>query len=106
MRHFFRQGIYLNDISLFISGVCDFTRQCDELKRFLKEQVPSANVICQKSNVRGSFEVKINDKLVHSKLQSIAFPVYEDVAENVKNCIEGKEMKTVREQKITDCCIS
>ena len=50
--------------------------------------------------------MKINDHLVHSKLQSIAFPVYEDVALNVKNCMEGKEMNKVREQKITDCCIS
>lgn len=50
--------------------------------------------------------MKINDQLVHSKLQTIAFPVFEDVAEQVKNCIEGKEVKVVREQKITDCCIS
>ena len=55
---------------------------------------------------RGSFEVKINDVLVHSKLQTIAFPVHEDIADNVKNCFEGKELRPVAQQKITDCCIS
>lgn len=86
--------------------MCDFTKQCDDLKKFLNEKVPTANVICERSKQRGSFEVTINDTLVHSKLQTIAFPVYEDVAENVKNCMEGKEMKAVSQQKITDCCIS
>lgn len=87
------------------SGVCDFTRQCNELKKFLDEKFPnSANVNC-KMGRRGSFEVTINDYLIHSKLQTIAFPVYEDVAENVQNAIEGKELKIVQQQKITDCCI-
>lgn len=88
------------------SGICDFTRQCDELKNFLNETVPDANVACIKSKTRGAFEVKINDVLVHSKAQTVAFPVYEDVAENVRNCQQGKAMTIVAQQKITDCCIS
>lgn len=91
---------------LFSSGVCDFTRQCNELKKFLNEKIPEAKVSCIRSQSRGAFEVKINDNLVHSKLQTVAFPVYEDVADNVKNCLEGKALKTVAQQKITDCCIS
>jgi selenoprotein W-related protein len=90
----------------YFSGVCDFTRECAELKKFLNETVPDAKVSCIKSKSRGSFEVKINDVLVHSKMQTIAFPVYEDVAENVRNCQQGKAMKIVAQQKITDCCIS
>ncbi|KAG5669105.1 hypothetical protein PVAND_017002 [Polypedilum vanderplanki] len=84
--------------------VCDFTRQCKELKEFLNKTVPEAKVECVVGR-RGSFEVKINENLVHSKLQTLALPVYEDVAENVKNCREGKEIKIVEQQKITDCCI-
>lgn len=92
--------------TFFSSGVCDFTKQCQELKNFLNENIPEATVSCTKSASRGAFEVKINDTLVHSKLQTIAFPLFEDVAENVKNCLEGKELKPVTQQKITDCCIS
>lgn len=90
----------------FSSGICNFTRECDELKSFLNKTVPEAKVSCIKSKTRGSFEVKINDVLVHSKAQTIAFPVYEDVAENVKKCQQGQPMSTVAQQKITDCCIS
>lgn len=87
------------------SGVCDFTKQCEELKTFLKN-IPEAQVNCTKSKSRGAFEVKINGTLVHSKLSNLAFPVYEDVADNVRNCMEGKELKAVAQQKITDCCLS
>lgn len=50
--------------------------------------------------------MKINESLVHSKLQSLVFPDPVDLAENVNNCIQGKEVKTVKEQPIKDCCIS
>lgn len=61
------------------------------------------------SNIKyfsGSFEVQINDTLVHSKLASLAFPDYEDVAKNVELARNGEilHMK-VKEQPITDCCI-
>lgn len=93
-------------VGLFhFSGVCDFTRQCNDLKEFLNKTVPDVQVSCATGR-RGSFEVKINDILVHSKLKTIAFPDHDDVALNVKNFIDGKDVKIVKEQKITDCCIS
>jgi selenoprotein W-related protein len=85
-------------------GVCNFTRHCQELKDFLAKTVPEAKVSCNIGR-RGSFEVKINETLVHSKMQTMAFPVYEDVAVNVKNCMEGKEVKKVKEQTIKECCV-
>lgn len=91
-------------VNIEYCSVCDFKRQCQELKEFLNKTVPEAKVACNIGR-RGSFEVKINETLVHSKLQTLAFPVYEDVVENVKNCKEGKEMKVVEQQKITDCCL-
>lgn len=75
------------------------------MKKFLAENCPDAQVEC-KTGRRGSFEVTINDVLVHSKLQTIAFPEFQDVAENVKSAKEGKELIPVKQQKITDCCIS
>jgi selenoprotein W-related protein len=84
--------------------VCDFTQECHELKEFLNKTVPDARVECSTGR-RGSFEVTINDTLVHSKLQTLAFPVHEDVAENVRSCRDGREMKAVKQQVIKDCCV-
>lgn len=53
----------------------------------------------------GSFEVKINNELVHSKLAGLAFPDYGDVVKNVKLATEGKPVSKVKEQPITDCII-
>lgn len=63
-------------VDIEFCGVCDFTRQCQELKEFLNKNVPDAKVSCNIGR-RGSFEVKINETLVHSKMQTLAFPVYE-----------------------------
>lgn len=53
----------------------------------------------------GSFEVQINNELVHSKLAGLAFPDYGDVVKNVKLAAEGKPVSKVKEQPITDCII-
>lgn len=53
----------------------------------------------------GSFEVQINDQLVHSKLNSLSFPDYGDVLKNVKLAAEGEPVSKVKEQPITDCVI-
>lgn len=55
--------------------------------------------------ILGSFEVQINDTLVHSKLASLAFPDQIEVVQNVKNALEGREVKKVKELPITDCII-
>lgn len=66
---------------------------------------PDVDVQCVPGR-RGSFEVTINDVLIHSKLQSLAFPDHKDVAENVQNAIDGKVLYQVKQQPITDCIIS
>lgn len=53
----------------------------------------------------GSFEVQINDTLVHSKLSSLAFPIYDDVVANVQKASQGQPVNKVKEQPITDCVI-
>ncbi|CAO1406425.1 unnamed protein product [Diamesa hyperborea] len=94
------------DVAVVIEycGVCDFTRQCQDLKTFLNEQVPEAKVSCNIGR-RGAFEVKINETLVHSKIQQLAFPDNQDVAEQVKNSLQGKEIRQVKEKPITECLI-
>lgn len=54
----------------------------------------------------GSFEVVINDTLVHSKLQTLAFPDYEDVVDVVKDANEGQPVRTTVKQQPITCSIS
>lgn len=86
------------------SGVCNFKSQCEELKKIVKQKCPGAEVVCHTGR-RGAFEVKINDTLVHSKLNYLAFPNYDDVARNVEFALNGKPLEKVKEQPITDCVI-
>lgn len=69
-------------------------------------------IICVKHSIyfaidptAGSFEVQINDTLVHSKLSSLAFPNYDDVIANVQKAAQGQPVNKVKEQPITDCVI-
>ncbi|XP_039453381.1 uncharacterized protein LOC120432235 [Culex pipiens pallens] len=84
--------------------VCNSKPQCVELRRLIEERVPGAQVTC-KTGRRGTFEVQINETLVHSKLGSMAFPDYEAVVENVQAAAAGKPVNKVKEQPITDCVI-
>ena len=42
-----------------------------------------------------SFEVSINDKVVHSKLSTMAFPDFEDVVQIVDEVNSGNEPRNV-----------
>jgi selenoprotein W-related protein len=74
------------------------------LKAQINRAVPEATVTCQVGR-RGSFEVAINESLVHSKLSTIAFPDYQEVVRNVQNAANGLPVETVKEQPITDCVV-
>jgi selenoprotein W-related protein len=106
-------------------SVCDFKKQCDDLRNYVNEKVPEADVKCvtgprgrtvifksvfaqfikTMQSFPGSFEVQINDTLVHSKLRTLAFPDFQEVALNCQNALEGREVKKVKEQPIKDCVI-
>ncbi|XP_037937566.1 migration and invasion enhancer 1-like [Teleopsis dalmanni] len=85
-------------------GKCNFEWQCKMLQNFLIEKQPGTEVICHKGR-QGSFEVKINDQLVHSKLTTLAFPDHESVLENVQKAQEGLPLSKIKEQPIENCCI-
>ncbi|XP_058443497.1 migration and invasion enhancer 1 isoform X2 [Malaya genurostris] len=85
-------------------NVCNSQPQCLELSRLIEERVPEAQVTCRTGR-RGSFEVQINETLVHSKLSSLAFPDYGEVVSNVMAAKDGQPVKTVKEQPITDCVV-
>ncbi|XP_036344684.1 migration and invasion enhancer 1-like [Rhagoletis pomonella] len=83
---------------------CNFEWQCKMLENFLLQQQPETEVVCFKGR-QGSFEVKIDDNLVHSKLQSLAFPDHESVLENVRKAEKGLPVEKVKEQPIDNCML-
>uniref|UniRef100_A0A1I8MC84 Migration and invasion enhancer 1 n=1 Tax=Musca domestica TaxID=7370 RepID=A0A1I8MC84_MUSDO len=85
-------------------GKCNFEWQCKMLQNFLLQQKTDMEMVCHKGR-QGSFEVKINDELVHSKLQSLAFPDHQSVLENVKRAEQGQPMVKTKEQPIENCTI-
>ncbi|XP_055371490.1 migration and invasion enhancer 1 [Condylostylus longicornis] len=86
-------------------GFCNFEKQCHEISEVIKSRSPDASVNCHKGR-QGAFEVKIDDELVYSKIQRVAFPDYSSVADNVQRAAEGKTLEKIQEQKINDCCLS
>lgn len=74
------------------------------LQKFLQEQNPNIEMLCHKGR-QGSFEVKIDDTLVHSKLQSLAFPDHQSVLENVNRVERGESMLKTKEQPIENCSV-
>lgn len=110
--------------------MCNSKPQCEELSKIIQQMCPAAQVVCHKGRrgtlqrmksitfhdifirfilllqlFSGSFEVQINEQLIHSKLASLAFPDYGDVVKNVKLAAEGQPVSKVKEQPITDCVI-
>ena len=53
-----------------------------------------------------SFEVQINDELVHSKLQTLAFPDFTEVTEVVESVSKGGPISKIKKQQPVNCVIS
>ncbi|XP_034489703.1 migration and invasion enhancer 1 [Drosophila innubila] len=85
-------------------GVCNFALQCHLLRQFLVDAAPDVQVSCHQGR-RGSFEVKIDDQLVHSKLSCLAFPQHESVLTQVQRAQRGESLQPVKEAPIKDCSI-
>nr|NP_001299040.1 migration and invasion enhancer 1 [Papilio xuthus]BAM18796.1 unknown unsecreted protein [Papilio xuthus] len=55
-------------------GACDYGGHCLALANAIKKCTPNAVVLCKRGR-QGSFEILINDKLIYSKLQTMALPM-------------------------------
>jgi len=60
------------------------------LRDAIKEGTPDADIECEVGRSQ-SFEVKINDKLVFSKLETLGFPVDADILAQIENLKSGKD---------------
>ncbi|XP_026496777.1 migration and invasion enhancer 1 [Vanessa tameamea] len=85
--------------------VCDYGGHCLALAKQIKKSSPEAEVDCKKGR-QGSFEVLVNNKLVYSKLQTMALPDYEEVAEVVQEVCGGAEPRKIKGQQEVNCVIS
>ncbi|KPJ18888.1 Protein C17orf37-like [Papilio machaon] len=87
------------------SGVCDYGGHCLALANAIKNCTPNAKVLCKRGR-QGSFEILINDKLIYSKLQTMALPDYEEVVNVVSNVSKGEEPKEIKGQQPINCAVS
>ncbi|EFN72785.1 hypothetical protein EAG_03724 [Camponotus floridanus] len=53
-----------------------------------------------------SFEVQVNDELVYSKLQTLAFPDFAAVADMIKDVSIGKPVRKIDQQQAVECVLS
>ncbi|XP_041970496.1 migration and invasion enhancer 1 [Aricia agestis] len=101
------QSPNLNNVKIDVEycGACDYGGHCLDLAGVIKKTSPDANVTCKRGR-QGSFEVKVNDKLVYSKLQTMALPDYEEVADVVNDVTQGAEPRQIKGQQPINCVIS
>lgn len=64
------------------------------------------NNLCLLPSILGSFEVVVDDKLIYSKLQTMALPDYEEVAHVVQEVSNGAEPREIKGQQPVNCAIS
>ncbi|XP_059046100.1 migration and invasion enhancer 1 [Achroia grisella] len=85
-------------------GVCDYGGHCVALAKTIRESTPNAIVLCKRGR-QGSFEITINDKLIYSKIQTMAIPDYEEVAQVVNDVSHGSEPREIKGQQPINCAI-
>lgn len=85
-------------------GSCGYSSRFEELATQIRASVPAADVL-GKEGRRGSFEVTVNGTLVYSKLSTMAFPDFKNVADIVSDAADGKEVIPVSKQQPIDCII-
>ncbi|CAB3238888.1 unnamed protein product [Arctia plantaginis] len=86
-------------------GACDYSGYCLALGQIVRKSTPDAVVFCKRGR-QGSFEVVVNDKLVYSKLQTMALPDFNEVAQVVNNVSKGEEPTLIKGQQPINCVIS
>ncbi|KAJ8727668.1 hypothetical protein PYW07_001787 [Mythimna separata] len=86
-------------------GACDYSGHCLTLGQTIRKITPNATVNCARGR-QGSFEVEVNDKLVYSKLKTMALPDFDEVAEVVNNVSLGEEPRLIKGEQPINCAIA
>ncbi|KAL3282788.1 hypothetical protein HHI36_005956 [Cryptolaemus montrouzieri] len=83
---------------------CGLFNEFEKAVFLLKEKCPNVEIKGHEGR-RGSFEIKMNDTLVHSRLSTLATPDYEDLCRICRNTSEGKPILSKCKTQ-NDCQIS
>ncbi|EFX86795.1 hypothetical protein DAPPUDRAFT_307826 [Daphnia pulex] len=70
----------------------------------IRQKVPSAEIEGHIGR-RTSFEVTVDDQLIHSKLSTNSFPDFEEVASIVQSVAEGSKPQQVTKTQSAGCNI-
>ncbi|KYN39634.1 Protein C17orf37 like protein, partial [Trachymyrmex septentrionalis] len=85
-------------------GSCGHKKHFLELAEEIKKNVPNATVSGTAGRQGTSFEVQVNDELVYSKLETLAFPDFDAIADMIKDVSVGKPVKKI-EHQTADCIL-
>jgi selenoprotein W-related protein len=89
----------------FVVVLVDILKKFEELSQYIKPKHPDVSINGHEGR-RASFEVKVNDVLVHSKLSTLAYPDYDDLSAIIEEVSQGKEVRNnCKQQPITGCII-
>jgi len=92
------------EVSVEYCGAWGYAAHFGELAEEIKADVPEAEVNGFVGR-RSSFEVKVNGKLVFSKLEKGGFPVFKEVVQVVLDCSQGSEPREVIEIAPNSCSL-
>ncbi|KAH0944943.1 hypothetical protein HN011_001962 [Eciton burchellii] len=91
-------------VNIEYCGSCGHKKQFLQLVEEIKKNVPNA-VVAGTAGRQASFEVLVNDELVYSKLQTLAFPDFVAVADMIKDVAAGSPIRKIDRQQATDCIL-
>lgn len=91
-------------ITVEYCGSWGYGSRFDELYRVVKAKVPQADIRGSVGR-RTSFEVTVDGNLIHSKLQTMAFPDYDEVADIVMQVAGGNAARQVTKTHSGSCTI-
>ncbi|XP_075231145.1 migration and invasion enhancer 1-like [Lycorma delicatula] len=75
-----------------------------DLKNIVLNRVPETKVQGTPGR-QGSFEVEVNKQLIYSKLQTLAFPDFDEVADIVEEVADGGSVRKAYKQQPITCSI-
>jgi len=85
-------------------GAWGYAPRYEDLARQIKAKVPQADVTGFVGR-QTCFEVSVDDTVVHSKLSTMSFPDYDEVAEIVAEVANGEPIRQVTKTESAGCTI-
>uniref|UniRef100_A0A1B6CDG1 Uncharacterized protein n=1 Tax=Clastoptera arizonana TaxID=38151 RepID=A0A1B6CDG1_9HEMI len=91
-------------VYFFYSGSCGHFVKFQEMEKIILERVPETKVNGWEGR-QASFEVEIDKTLVYSKLKTMAFPDFEEIADIVEDVANGHCVRKALKQQPINCSI-